>query len=407
MNSAINLSRTSSSDNTLAPGQAFKVANIGAGESRGDLSRQWIARPADERFLSLSDLHAHVNKRAEESREIKIDNRGFDLIAPSTVTSMADTHKLTIGLPDGVERAFTHWSFGQLAQLGKAPASYLRTIPSQIAADALQYSLRYNRETEDVKTYINGSELMAVTGPDYGRIFDREVVAATQQVAGNGTGDTRWKVPGVMDWRTMIYDPKTPITKETTTLFASDRDVFIFLVDDMNPIVVGKTKDGADDIMFRGFYITNSEMGRSSLRLAAFYLRAVCCNRIMWGVEGFQEITMRHSKYAPSRFMEEARPALKSFADGGVSRLIDGVEKAKAAKLARNDDDALEFLNARFSKLRSQEIIESVEREEGHKPRSAWDFAQGITAIARNENNTDTRVDMELTARKILDKIAA
>jgi hypothetical protein len=45
-----------------------------------------------------------------------------------------------------------------------------------------------------------------------------------------------------------------------------------------------------DDIVFRGFYITQSEVGFKSLKVAVFYLRAICCNRIMWGVEGFEEI---------------------------------------------------------------------------------------------------------------------
>ena len=47
-------------------------------------------------------------------------------------------------------------------------------------------------ETEDGRT-----ELRAVTGPDYGRIHDHELVEAVQRIAGNGTDDTRWKVPGV------------------------------------------------------------------------------------------------------------------------------------------------------------------------------------------------------------------
>ena len=42
------------------------------------------------------------------------------------------------------------------------------------------------------------TELRAVTGPDYGRIYDHELVSAVQRIAGNGTGDTRWKVPGVL-----------------------------------------------------------------------------------------------------------------------------------------------------------------------------------------------------------------
>jgi hypothetical protein len=42
-----------------------------------------------------------------------------------------------------------------------------------------------------------------------------------------------------------------------------------------------------------------------------FYLRAICCNRIVWGVEGFEEITIRHSKYTPERWLDEAYPALE------------------------------------------------------------------------------------------------
>ena len=68
--------------------------------------------------------------------------------------------------------------------------------------------------------------LRAVTGPDYGRIWDHELVAAVIDIAGNGTGDTMWKVPGVLDWATMTHNPFVDITKDTTTLYASDRDVF-------------------------------------------------------------------------------------------------------------------------------------------------------------------------------------
>jgi hypothetical protein len=82
----------------------------------------------------------------------------------------------------------------------------------------------------------SGVELCAVTGPDHGRIFDHELVAAVRRIAGDGTGDTRWKVPGVLDWSTGIYNPRVDITQDTTTLYASDRDVFLFLVDDLNPI---------------------------------------------------------------------------------------------------------------------------------------------------------------------------
>ena len=98
-----------------------------------------------------------------------------------------------------------------------------------------------------------------LTGPD-GRIWDHELVAAVMKIAGNGVGDTRWKVPGVLDWATMTHNPFVDVTKDTTTLYASDRDVFLFLVDDTNPIEAGRLADGSPDLFFRGFHCWNSEV---------------------------------------------------------------------------------------------------------------------------------------------------
>lgn len=52
--------------------------------------------------------------------------------------------------------------------------------------------------------------------------------------------------------------PFVDVTKDTTTLYASDRDVFLFLVDDTNPIEAGRLADGSPDLYFRGFYCWNS-----------------------------------------------------------------------------------------------------------------------------------------------------
>src|SRR3546814_6721775 len=101
-------------------------------------------------------------------------------------------------------------------------------------------------ETGDGRT-----ERRAVTGPDYGRIWDHELVSAVMKIAGNGTGDTRWKVPGMLDWSTMRHNPLVEVTKDTTTLYASDRDVFLFLVDDTNPIEAGRLPNGNPDLFFR------------------------------------------------------------------------------------------------------------------------------------------------------------
>ena len=380
----------------------YKV-DISRGERIGRVSSEWFSRPNDERYLSLSELYTSVKGRAERSRTRTVESAVIRVEAHRD-----DPENLALILPDAdAPVAPTHWSFGQLASLVSAPAAYLRQLPAPLAGINLQYGLTSHRaeqiktlETEDGRT-----ELRAVTGPDYGRIYDHELVAAVQKIAGNGTGDTRWKVPGTLDWSSGVYNPMVDITKDTTTLYASDRDVFLFLVDDMNPIEAGKLPDGSPDLYFRGFYCWNSEVGAKTLGIASFYLRAVCQNRNLWGVEDFQEISIRHSKYAANRFAHEAAPALTRFADSSPRPFVEGIRAARERIVARNDDDRTDFLRRRgFSKAETARIVETVLAEEGRPPETVFDFVQGITAVARSKPQQDARLDMEGKAKKLLER---
>ena len=249
-----------------SPG-GYKV-DASRGARVGRVSSEWFARPDDERYLSLSEFHGSVKGRSARSR-----TRAVESAAIRVEASRDDAERLALVLPDAeTPIAPTHWSFGQLASLVGAPAAYLRQLPAPLAAINLQYGLASHR-AEQVKTLEteNGrTELSAVTGPDYGRIHDHELVAAVQRIAGDGTGDTRWKVPGVLDWSTGVYNPRVDVSSETTTLYASDHDVFLFLVDDLNPIEAGRLPDGAPDLYFRGFYCWNSEVGAKALGIASF-----------------------------------------------------------------------------------------------------------------------------------------
>jgi hypothetical protein len=384
------------------PRGGYRV-DVGRGERIGRVSSEWFSRPADERYLSLSELMAAVKGRAERSR-----TRTIESAAVRVEADRGDAERLALVLPGSDQPvAPTHWSFGQLAALVGAPAAYLRQLPAPLAGINLQYGLTSHR-AEQVKTLETDDgrvELRAVTGPDYGRIYDHELVAAVQRIAGNGTGDTRWKVPGVLDWSTGVYNPLVDITQDTTTLYASDRDVFLFLVDDLNPIEAGRLPDGSPDLYFRGFYCWNSEVGAKTLGMASFYLRAVCQNRNLWGVEDFEEITIRHSKYAASRFAHEAAPALTRFANSSSQPFIAGIRQARERIVARTDDDRTEFLRKRgFGKAETAKIIETVLAEEGRKPESVFDFVQGITAVARDKTHQDARLDLEARAKKLLDR---
>ncbi len=384
----------------LIPAGGFKV-DISRGERIGRVSSEWFSRPDDERYLSLSTLYDAVRRRAERTTARTVETREVRVEA-----SRDDVESLALVLPGRDQPvAPTHWSFGQLCSLVGAPSGYLRQLPGPLAGINMQHGLLSHRaelmktlETEDGRL-----ELRAVTGPDYGRIWDHELVAAVMKIAGDGTGDTRWKVPGILDWSTMTHNPFVEITKDTTTLYASDRDVFLFLVDDAHPIEAGRLPNGDPDLYFRGFYCWNSEVGSKTLGMASFYLRAVCMNRNIWGAEGFEEISIRHSKFAANRFAHEAAPALESFATSSPMPFITGIKAARERVVARTDEDRTGFLRQRgFSRPETEKIIATVLDEEGRPPASIFDFVQGITALARNKPHQDARLELEGKAAKLM-----
>src|SRR6266576_103302 len=205
----------------------FRV-DVSRGERVGRVSSEWFSRPDDERYLSLTDLYDAVRRRAERAQTRIVESRAVKVEA-----SRDSAERLALLVPGRSEPvAATHWSFGQLCSLVGAPSSYMRQLPAPLAGINLQHGLLSHRAelVQTLEADDGRVELRAVTGPDYGRIWDHELVAAVIDIAANGTGDTRWKVPGVLDWSTMTHNPFVDISKETTTLYASDRDVFLFLV---------------------------------------------------------------------------------------------------------------------------------------------------------------------------------
>ena len=382
-------------------GGAYRV-DISRGRNIGRVSSEWFSRPDDERFLSLTDLYDVVRARADRATTRVVDSKAIRVEARSD-----SPERLSLMVPDE-ERpvAPTNWAFGQLCSLVGAPASYLRELPAALAGINLQHGLVAHRgeQVKLLQTDDGRTELRAATGPEYGRIWDYELVEAVMKIAGDGIGQTRWKVPGVLDWSSMHYNPYVDVTRDTTTLYASDRDVFIFLVDDTHPIEAGKLPNGDPDLYFRGFYCWNSEVGAKTLGMATFYLRAVCMNRNLWGVENFEEVKIRHSKFAANRFAHEAAPALEHFADSSPMPFLSGIKTARERIVARKDEDRETFLRKRgFSKAETAKIVATVLNEEGRPPETIYDFVQGITAFARTRTNQDSRLEVEGKARKLLE----
>lgn len=399
---------TSASDNAVT--EAYRTAATSRGTMDGRVSAQWASRPADQKFLSLTALRDSVLTRSQLST--------CDIINPNEIRVIADDNNdIFLDLQNGKANVdLSHWSFGQVSRLLGCPADYIRKLPNKIAAINLQHGfMAYDGDEMQAYSYHNGSDVLrAMTGKNYGRIHDHEVVEQVMKLAGNGTGDTRWKVPGMIDWSTsgngtVMYNPFVDITQDTTTLYASDRDVYVFLVDDTHPIEVGKLPDGSPDLMFRGFIVWNSEVGSKSFGITTMMLRGVCCNRNLWGCGEVRDLRIRHTGMAPERFASEAGPMLTQYANASTAGIVAKVHNAKAAIVANTDEERVDFLREKVgvSKSIADKALEAVLNEEQHPATSIWDMVQGLTATARKIKQQDARVDLEQKAGKLMDKISA
>lgn len=349
-------------------------------------SRQWASRPDDQRYLSLDELHAAVSQRRRESWTTQ--HRMADLRALPTE---GDDMRLVVkDMPRGreVELTPTNWAFSQMCQRAGAPTSYLKTLPSELAAINLQWGFEHCERTDDdglILAHENGDHtLTSIASTSYGRIWDEQVVESVRKVNVNG----QWKVPSAS------YASKDP--KRATTLYASDRDVFIFLVDESRPIERG------DEQLFRGFMAWNSEVGSASFGLTTFLYRYVCDNRIIWGATDVNELRIRHTGGAPDRFASEGARYLEQYANESPTIIEGQLKRAQEFEVAADAKGVEGWLRSRgFTKTMATAARAKAEEEPGNG-RSLWNIIQGITAEARSIVHTDARVDMERKAGDLM-----
>lgn len=360
-------------------------------------NREWMSRPEDERFVSLTALADHCRSAFGASRAKVIQSRDM------TIQPIAgDDHGLAVVGPNGAPVIPTHWAFGQLAQRAGAPAGYLRDLPAPLAADCLNFGLA-TREVEDVgvllRTGEQGARLHAVTGPGYGRVWNCTIADALVDRFGDGVTGT-FKVPGE-------FGKSVEVTKANTTLYASDRDMFVFLADEAHRIEVPDRRDGKVGSLARGFMVWNSEVGAQTFGVATFLFDYVCANRIIWGASDYKEIRIRHTSNAPSRWIDEVAPALERYAESETRSLTDAIQAAQQKRLGTGTRDEREeavskFLASRFTRGTAKAIEAAHLSDEGRPIETMWDAVVGATAYARTIPYQDERVKIEREAGRLM-----
>lgn len=395
-------------------------------------STQWANRPNDERHWTLAELIAAAEgykMAAEES-----------VVAPHDleVCATADDRGLMLRKRGSNSFGyFSHFAFAQTCKLagnddveGSRPsAGYLRTLPAHLAAECLTVGLR-QRENKDLSVLWDrrkvgdGIKMRAVTSTRYGRIWNADLAKRVEPLQAEG-----WRNPPARPARD---DPRArPATAADLLesrnrtggaagiqlgdmiapagLYLSEKDMFLFLVNESYPINNGGSP------LYRGFFMENSEVGDRSFKLTTFLYNMVCGNHIVWGASNVEELKIVHLGDANARSIEKMRLELRRYCESSANEIEGKIAKARTIILGKTKDEVLDALLFGY-KLKgavpqkvlsaSFDAARSHPEDGGNAPaESVWGMVQGMTRVSQNAAYADERVKLDRAASTVLEAV--
>jgi len=376
-------------------------------------SREWATRPADQRFWTLKELYERSLKYAEESYTHQVRLADCSVLATEKEDLVLDMANVD------TPATFQHYSFNQLAGLAGAPAGYLRGLPAPIAALNLNHGLQQIDGSQLLMLHKNGGHaLRCVTSDGYSRIWNYEVAEMALALEEEGG----WVVPPARP--TSL--PDVPVRKATEAdvlrkgshlslgigvgddispagLYASDHDCFIFQVNVDRPIDAGN-----GEMLYRGVFWRNSEVGDARFTGTMFLFDTVCGNHIVWGARIVAEISIIHRGNAQEMFREAMAQATVMM-EAPSSDDENRIKAAKLYEIAPTSKETIETIYRKSVGLSKRECEDAYilatrhAEDHGTEPNTAWGYAAGITRLSQGQTATDKRDLMDRAAGKVLE----
>ena len=379
-------------------------------------SSQWANRPSDERFWNLESMR---NRAGKWQREAVIK----DVKMADFAVQPSDGEVQLVGKNSGRTANFTHWSFGQFCQLLACPPSFLRTISPKLASDCLTERLAGVDKDLDTKVLYNANGTVnarAFTGTGYGRVWNVDVIDRLIPLAAQGWRGAPARPCGCSNELTRIATEADVLENKMPGLginvgdiiapagfYQSDKDMFAFMVNEKYPI----DNDGGSPL-YRGFFITNSEVGAKSVWLTTFLYNSICGNHICWGASCVQVNRVIHrGEMTLDRTFKMINQFLCNYSQASAAETSSKIRIAKTHELGKDKKEVTEFLYtkdiATYADLEAAFDTAEQHPEDGGAPTTAWGMAGGLTRLSQTKSYTEDRVELDTAAGKILELVGA
>ena len=368
---------------------------------------EYYKRPADERYPTVQALVDAAEYDRTHSAERVYNLRDLKAVALHAETGPDARPVLQLASPAG-RATLTHYAFGQLARTIGAPASYLRTLPPELAAANLNHGLHDAAPvgtTANLLVKANGGTpiIRACTSETYGRVWDGQLFGETLRHFNPGTGYT---LPPTWDG-------------QPAGAYRGDRDSFLILVNGgsivTDPSLSRGSMGGRDsdkhggEEMYRGIMLRNSEVGHCSITIETVLYRYICGNHCLWGAMIDRTFRRRH---VGTRITRDTMAELNTLAwkwtrraASDDERIIRGLIDHEIAHTKEAVVDELKKMGA--TKEQATEAYATCEIKEQASPRSFWGLAQGLTRNSQESGYQDERLQLDQLAAAVLKRGAA
>jgi len=376
-------------------------------------SNQWATRPVDERFWTIEEAIEQCAAYRESARQAAAKYVDLEITA--------EGDELYAAGKAGTPARLSNYAFGQLCQRSqpRAPASFLRQLAPASAARVLNECLAGRDPTDEAHLLLHadGGDAMllrAAVGERYERLWNDTVFKRCLDLPEG------WRVPPA---RPAVSDPRARPATEADILddtgflsvkvgdliapagiYASDHDIFLFMVNEQNRLEDGR--------LSRGFFLWNSEVGDKSFGVCTFLYDHVCGNHIVWNAKGVVEWRVRHIGDVRDRAFGQLAVEMQKYAESSPSDEEARIAEAKRVVLGASKVEVVEAMlgivrSKRIDGLSKKALEAAYDVAEAHTdrygdPTTIWAQVSGLTQYSQSVPYANSRTAIDRAAGKLM-----
>lgn len=331
-------------------------------------SHELFRRTPDETYPSLEELVAHCELQRTDSTDHWLAPQGL------RARPMGSEGLLLTGSEDQVFQ-MNDWSFGQLCRLAGVKKETINRLSTDTASRVFGETLP--RGNKPIQILAESDRARSIHGASYTRLFNADLLDVVLDEA-----------PG--------FEPPPKGVNEATGLYCGEQDMFCFLIDP-----TGWTDIGGEQFA-PGFFLWNSEVGRRSLGMQAFWYQSICRNHIVWDAIEVIDFTRKHTANVHDA-LDEIRQIIRHLTtrrDQRRDAFTCVIDQAMKTRLGDDGDE----VKGELSKvgIGRKMAEEAVEMAAAQGELTVFAMVDALTRLSKRNVNAGDRTVIDQQAGKLL-----